>query len=355
MLSKMRIKENSTDVERHPNRGISAIWATFLTPLFLIASGCVVANEENPQGESNNGSPGDPSEDAEENEGDSETVASSATTSTTLGSDLQVQIYPLERIDDEFIKLNIRIDNNSEERYLLQDAFGDTENSHSASQTTLIDPEAQTRHLRYEQSDGSCYCSTAEGGIDSGESTKLWIMFQAPPTEVETLTVTTPVTAPFFDVPIQESTESYETQNLTAGDIIPLTMISDDLEDNTGRSESGEEVSILLSSDVLFETGSSDLTSDSEEIIEQVASEIDQSSSQEVKVDGHADDTGEDSVNIPLSEDRAQAVEEAVSDLITRDEINFETEGHGSADPIADNDTEEGKDRNRRVTVTFEK
>lgn len=83
--------------------------------------------------------------------------------------------------------------------------------------------------------------------------------------------------------------------------------------------------------------------------------EIDDASSSTVSIDGYADNTGNESINMPLSQERADSVESTLSDLITRSGIEFDTQGHGSSDPIAANDTEEGRERNRRVTVTFEK
>lgn len=132
-------------------------------------------------------------------------------------------------------------------------------------------------------------------------------------------------------------------------------MISDDTDDNTGRTESEDEVSIILSSDVLFETNSAELNSNAHEILEQVAREINDARSPVVNIDGYADNTGSDSVNIPLSQDRAESVKSVLSELVTREGVSFEDEGHGSADPIGDNETEEGRERNRRVSVTFEK
>ena len=170
------------------------------------------------------------------------------------------------------------------------------------------------------------------------------------------MTVLTPITPPLLDIPIGDSNESIDTSNLAEPKILTLTAISDSLEDDqTGRSESSEEVSIILSSDVLFETNSSSLNDEATEILEQVAQEIDDATSSTISVDGYADNTGNDSINIPLSQERAESVESTLSDLITRGNVSFEVEGHGSADPIADNDTEEGRERNRRVSVTFEK
>ncbi len=169
------------------------------------------------------------------------------------------------------------------------------------------------------------------------------------------MTITTPLTPPIFDVPISESSETVDSQELANPVILDLTMISDDLENQTGRTENNEEVSILLSSDVLFETNSSDLSGNAWEILEQVAQEINDATATSVSVDGYADNTGSDSVNEKLSLERAQTVESTLSGMVTRDEVSYEVNGHGSNDPIADNSTEEGRERNRRVSITFEK
>lgn len=170
------------------------------------------------------------------------------------------------------------------------------------------------------------------------------------------MTVTTPITPPLIDIPISNSSDSEEYSNLGEAQVLNLTTITDSLDnDQSGRTEDSDEVSILLSSDVLFETNKSELNNEAQEILEQVAQEVDDASASVVSIDGHADNTGDDSINVPLSEERAEIVETALNDLVTRSGITFEVEGHGSSDPIADNETEEGRERNRRVSVTFEK
>ncbi|WP_152436842.1 OmpA family protein [Nocardiopsis xinjiangensis] len=317
-------------------------------------AGCVVAPEDGSSGD--NATP-ENSEEGPSGETANERgfIATSYTTSTELGVDLEINIRPLELLNNESLKLSMEVTNNSGSGYVLADALSDPENLYSASNTTLIDPASQNRHLNNELGDGSCYCTFTEGTLASGDSVDLEVMFPAPPEETESMTVTTPVTSPFFDIPITDTSESID-EDYNEGEILPLTMISDD-EGDTGRSEqeSEDEISILLSSDVLFDFDSSELTSDSNEIIEQVASEIDQSNSDTVDIEGHTDDQGSDTVNLPLSEERADSVESALSELVNRDDITFETEGHGSSDPVADNDTEEGQELNRRVTVTFAK
>ena len=316
--------------------------------------GCVVSPEESVSEGNGNPQPSD-GEALEDQNDEPGFFATSYTTSTELGVNLEIRIRPLELLESESLKLSMEVTNASDSNYVLQDALSDTDNPYSASDATLIDPVAQTRHLNNKLGDGSCYCTFSKGTLASGDSIDLEVMFPAPPEGTETMTVTTPITSPFFDIPITETSESID-EDYSKGEILPLTMISDDGGD-TGWSEqeSEEELSILLSSDVLFDFDSSELTSDSNEIIEQVASEINQSSSETVTVEGYTDDQGDDSVNVPLSEERAASVESALSDLVTREGVTFETEGHGSSDPVAENETEEGQALNRRVTVTFEK
>ena len=335
-------------------KNIKAIPAA-LIPLLLI-SGCVVssdqaANPEGPSGEIE--TPGSATPNREENR--TEVIASSVSTSTSLGSELKLNIYALETVGNDLLRLRLALINNSSENFFLYSGLSDNENLHSASNITLIDAVNQERYLSYTLIDGSCFCSSINGNISPGTTEEMWVIFPDPGEEHESMTVTTPMTPPLVDVPISESSETVENSGLAEPEIIPLTLISDNLEDQTGRSESGNEVSIILSSDVLFETNSSELSTESEEILEEVASEIEESNSEVADIDGYADNTGSDSVNIPLSQERAESVESILSELINRDGISFDVNGHGSADPIADNDTEEGRERNRRVTVTFEK
>lgn len=68
------------------------------------------------------------------------------------------------------------------------------------------------------------------------------------------------------------------------------------------------------------------------------------------RISGHTDNTGEASYNLKLSYDRAAAVADyLIRNNISRDRISYE--GLGSTRPIADNRTEEGRRKNRRVEI----
>ncbi|GAA3725815.1 hypothetical protein GCM10022402_03180 [Salinactinospora qingdaonensis] len=111
----------------------------------------------------------------------------------------------------------------------------------------------------------------------------------------------------------------------------------------------------MLSSDVLFDFEESSLTDKANQTLERVAKEIDSSGATTVEIDGHTDNKGVDEINIPLSEARAKSVSKKLKELIKRDGINYEVAGHGSSQPVASNDSEKGRAKNRRVTVKFEK
>ena len=66
------------------------------------------------------------------------------------------------------------------------------------------------------------------------------------------------------------------------------------------------------------------------------------------EVQGHCDNTGSDSVNDPLSQKRAEAIVAAlVGQGISKDRLT--AVGKGSHEPVADNGTDEGRAKNRRV------
>lgn len=71
-----------------------------------------------------------------------------------------------------------------------------------------------------------------------------------------------------------------------------------------------------------------------------------------VNVDGYTDDIGTEAYNMKLSMQRAEAVADYLEDNGV-DRNNIVTRGHGKNDFVADNETEEGRAKNRRVEVTL--
>src|SRR5271157_570337 len=74
-----------------------------------------------------------------------------------------------------------------------------------------------------------------------------------------------------------------------------------------------------------------------------------------IKVDGYTDNTGSDTINVPLSNSRAESVKNFLQRNYpgTFPNKRFHTAGHGSQDPVASNATADGKASNRRVEITL--
>ena len=99
-----------------------------------------------------------------------------------------------------------------------------------------------------------------------------------------------------------------------------------------------------------FETGSAELQATSREQLLNVAAVLKAYPGVELKIGGYTDSTGDAAANLQLSQARADNVrKELISNGIEPDRI--ETEGYGSAHPIADNSTAEGRAKNRRISL----
>lgn len=99
-----------------------------------------------------------------------------------------------------------------------------------------------------------------------------------------------------------------------------------------------------------FETGSSTLSDDSGSALKEVLTLMEEHPSLQLKIEGHTDNVGEEARNQILSEARANAIH---GYLISKgvDRTRITAQGFGSSQPIASNDTEEGRSRNRRVDL----
>ena len=112
---------------------------------------------------------------------------------------------------------------------------------------------------------------------------------------------------------------------------------------------------ITLEDSVLFDFGSSDLRSEASTTLTNLATVLKDSKAPKVQVQGHTDSVSDDAFNQKLSEQRAQAVSNALkSDGVAAD---LEAVGYGETKPVAPNENPDGSDNpagrrlNRRVEV----
>ena len=108
------------------------------------------------------------------------------------------------------------------------------------------------------------------------------------------------------------------------------------------------ETGKFVTNNILFETGKATLKPESMDEIRKVAEYMKKNPSARFEVQGHTDNQGSDKVNDPLSQQRAEAVVKALEGEGV-DPFNLRPVGKGSHEPVADNKTEEGRAKNRRV------
>ncbi len=109
-------------------------------------------------------------------------------------------------------------------------------------------------------------------------------------------------------------------------------------------SETGK----FVTNNILFDTGKATLKPESMEEIQKVADYMKKNPSARFEVQGHTDNQGSDKINDPLSQQRAEAIVNALEGLGV-DPFNLRAVGKGSHEPVADNSTDEGRAKNRRV------
>ncbi|QJQ96968.1 TolC family outer membrane protein [Halomonas sp. PA5] len=111
---------------------------------------------------------------------------------------------------------------------------------------------------------------------------------------------------------------------------------------------------MTMSADALFAINSAELSTPARSELDALADSIQaRNDLRRVFIAGHADTTGNDAINDPLSEARARSVAQYLASRGAPAEL-FEMRGHGSRNPVASNDTVEGRRANRRVEVTLE-
>lgn len=114
----------------------------------------------------------------------------------------------------------------------------------------------------------------------------------------------------------------------------------------------GEGILITFHSGLVFETNSSTLSATTKSNLDDLAKTLKKYDDTNILIEGHTDNVGEDKYNQSLSERRAASVK----DYLTAQgvtESRTETKGYGESQPIGSNETEAGKQQNRRVEVAI--
>lgn len=110
-------------------------------------------------------------------------------------------------------------------------------------------------------------------------------------------------------------------------------------------------VKVTFNSGILFDTNKSDLRSESRMELSKLADIMRQNADVSIDIQGYTDSTGNDAINNPLSLSRAQSVMNYLMQCGVQGAQFKKVTGYGSTNPVADNATAEGRQKNRRVEV----
>ena len=219
--------------------------------------------------------------------------------------------------------------------------------------STAVDAEGKTVGVRADNGE------TADSGTQALAGT-VQIAFADPGTDA--LAVYLPKLPLVTDVPVIEAevpeVEGVEEQlDLAAiedAPLEPMLLLSQNLAEPLRETREVGTTTVAISSDVLFDSSSSELDEAAKSALDEAARRIESHEPGPVTVIGHTDSVDSDASNLTLSKERAAAVATALEKRLDTSDYELSTDGKGEAEPIASNDTEDGKALNRRVEIVLE-
>ncbi|MGW5395520.1 OmpA family protein [Streptomyces sp. NPDC003952] len=140
---------------------------------------------------------------------------------------------------------------------------------------------------------------------------------------------------------------------LAAPKVLDMVEVVEDLGGEERRQETNQTVMMALQSEVMFPEDSAIFNAQAAARIQAIAQEINSQKATTVRVFGFTDDQGTYEHGKELSKKRADAVQAELAKTVTNPGVTFDVRGYSEDYPIADNGTEEGRKKNRRVEVTF--
>ncbi|MEA1964873.1 MAG: OmpA family protein [Candidatus Aerophobetes bacterium] len=177
------------------------------------------------------------------------------------------------------------------------------------------------------------------------------LKFQAPPDDVNEVTVVVPLLVPFEKIELSGKGGVEDHSGLQ---VIGAESGIKKVLKNLQAEETEDEITLKLSSEVLFDHDKWEIRTDAESVLNDVLTVIQQYADSNVRIEGHTDSTGSDDYNKSLSERRAEAVKSWLVDHGANAD-KLKTKGFGETQPVVSNDTAEGRQKNRRVELVIEK
>jgi outer membrane protein OmpA-like peptidoglycan-associated protein len=140
----------------------------------------------------------------------------------------------------------------------------------------------------------------------------------------------------------------------TSGIVATVQQVRQAMQD-LGATETAIEVRVDLPADVLFDFDKASIRPDAAQALGKLATVIRGFPSAQVLLEGHTDSVGNDAYNQSLSERRADAVKTWLVGKEALEAARFRTQGFGESKPVASNDTDQGRQKNRRVVAVIHK
>lgn len=110
------------------------------------------------------------------------------------------------------------------------------------------------------------------------------------------------------------------------------------------------QLKVNIPSDISFDTGSATIKPNMRSVLDPFANSLKDDPNARLTIVGHTDSTGSDAVNNPLSIERAQSVRDYLAARGVAPQ-RVEVAGRGEREPVADNSTDSGRAKNRRVEI----
>jgi outer membrane protein OmpA-like peptidoglycan-associated protein len=167
-----------------------------------------------------------------------------------------------------------------------------------------------------------------------------------------------PDTAPSAPAPVKIDPKDPDLKlpegaTLAAPKVLDIKSVVEDQSGDERREDTNADVTFALQAEVLFSKDSAKLGEEARSRIATIAEEIKKQNATQVRVFGFTDNLGSAAHGDVLSRQRANAVQAVLDQDLNDPDITFEVRGYGEQYPIADNSTEEGRRKNRRVEVSF--
>ncbi|MEV7200970.1 OmpA family protein [Streptomyces griseoluteus] len=144
-----------------------------------------------------------------------------------------------------------------------------------------------------------------------------------------------------------------EGATLAGAKVLDIKSVVEDQSGDERREDTNADVTFALQAEVLFGKDSARLGPEARARITAIAEEIEKQKATRVRVFGFTDNLGSSAHGDVLSKRRANAVQAVLDQDLNAPDVTFEVRGYGEQYPIADNATEAGRKKNRRVEVSF--